>query len=43
MQAWEVCSTSEGIAAGIDSFANAYEDGGIEPKEYMGRFLKSKQ
>jgi enoyl-CoA hydratase/carnithine racemase len=43
MQAWEDCSTSEGIAAGIDSFANAYEDGGIEPKEYMGRFLESKQ
>ena len=43
MQAWEDCSVSEGITAGIDSFARAYEDGGIEPKEYMGRFLKSKR
>ncbi|GAB7334267.1 hypothetical protein MBLNU13_g06305t1 [Cladosporium sp. NU13] len=43
MQAWEDCSASEGIAAGIDSFAQAYEDGGVEPKEYMGRFLKSKK
>ena len=43
MQFWEDCSASEGIAAGIDSFASAYEDGGVEPKEYMGRFLKSKK
>jgi enoyl-CoA hydratase/carnithine racemase len=43
MQAWEDCSASEGIAAGIDSFANAYEDGGVEPKGYMGRFLKGRK
>ena len=43
MQTWEDCSASEGIAAGVDSFANAYEDGGVEPKEYMGRFLKGRQ
>ncbi|KAM0700418.1 hypothetical protein Q7P35_012139 [Cladosporium inversicolor] len=43
MQTWEDCSVSEGITAGIESFANAYEDGGLEPKEYMGRFLKSKK
>lgn len=43
MQVWEDCSASEGIAAGIDSFASAYEDGGVEPKEYMGRFLKGKK
>lgn len=43
MQVWEDCSASGGIAAGIDSFAKAYEDGGVEPKEYMGRFLKSKK
>lgn len=43
MRVWEDCSTSEGIEAGIDSFADAYEDGGAEPKEYMGRFLKSKK
>ena len=43
MQAWEDCSASEGITAGIESFASAYEDGGVEPKEYMGRFLKSKK
>lgn len=43
MQIWEDSSAREGIAAGIDSFANAYRDGGVEPKEYMGRFLKSKR
>lgn len=42
MQKWEDCSVSEGVAAGIDSFANAYKHGGQEPKEYMGRFLKKK-
>jgi enoyl-CoA hydratase/carnithine racemase len=42
MQVWEDCSASEGIVAGIDSFANAYEDGGVEPKEYMGRFVRRK-
>jgi enoyl-CoA hydratase/carnithine racemase len=42
MQVWEDCSTSDGVAAGIDSFANAYKDGGVEPKKYMGKFLKSK-
>ena len=43
MQVWEDCSASKGIAAGIDSFAKAYEDGGVEPKEYMGRFLKGRK
>jgi enoyl-CoA hydratase/carnithine racemase len=42
MQVWDDCSASDGIAAGIDSFAKAYEDGGVEPKGYMGRFLKGK-
>lgn len=40
IQKWEECSASEGIAAGIDSFSNAYADGGYEPKAYMGHFLK---
>jgi len=39
---WEDCSTSEGIAAGIDSFANAYKYGADEPREYMGRFMRNK-
>lgn len=43
MQDWEDCSASGGIRAGIDSFARAYEDGGFEPKVYMGRFLKGKK
>ena len=42
MRKWEDCPTSEAIAAGIDSFANAYKYGGIEPREYMGRFLRNK-
>lgn len=43
MQSWEDTSASEGIAAGIDSFANAYEDGGVEPKQYMGEFSGGKR
>jgi enoyl-CoA hydratase/carnithine racemase len=42
MRKWEDCSTSEGIAAGIDSFSNAYKYGADEPREYMGRFLRKK-
>jgi enoyl-CoA hydratase/carnithine racemase len=42
MRKWEDCSTSEGIAAGINSFANAYKYGADEPREYMGRFLRNK-
>jgi enoyl-CoA hydratase/carnithine racemase len=42
MRKWEDCSTSEGNAAGIDSFASAYKYGADEPREYMGRFLRNK-
>ena len=42
MRKWEDCLTSEGIAAGIVSFASAYKYGADEPGEYMGRFLRNK-
>jgi enoyl-CoA hydratase/carnithine racemase len=42
MRKWEDCSTSDGITAGIDSFANAYKYGADEPREHMGRFLRGK-
>ena len=42
MQKWENCSVDEGIMAGVDAYAEAYEDGGKEPKEIMGKFLKRK-
>jgi enoyl-CoA hydratase/carnithine racemase len=42
MRKWEDCSVSEGIAAGIDSFSNAYKYGADEPRDYMGRFLRNK-
>jgi hypothetical protein len=32
MQKWENCSVEEGIMAGVDAYAEAYEDGGREPK-----------
>ena len=43
MQRWENGTLEEGIQAGIDAFAEAYEDGGKEPKEMMGRFLNRKR
>ena len=43
MQKWENCSTDEGIRAGADAYAEAYEDGGREPKEMMGKFLNRKK
>ncbi|EME89526.1 uncharacterized protein MYCFIDRAFT_210123 [Pseudocercospora fijiensis CIRAD86] len=29
----------EGIEEGVEAFAGAFEDGGLEPREFMGRFL----
>jgi enoyl-CoA hydratase len=43
MQKWENCSVEEGIMAGVDAYAEAYEDGGREPKEMMGKFLSRKK
>ena len=43
MQKWENCSVDEGIMAGVDAYAEAYEDGGKEPKVMMGRFLNRKK
>ncbi|CAK1354390.1 uncharacterized protein RHO25_001809 [Cercospora beticola] len=38
MMRWEDCSVAEGIQAGIDEFALAFEaNGGQEPREYMVR------
>lgn len=39
MQRWENCSVDEGIEAGVEAFAKAFDDGGKEPKELMGKFL----
>jgi enoyl-CoA hydratase/carnithine racemase len=43
MQKWENCSVEEGIMAGVDAYAEAYEDGGKEPKEMMRKFLNRKK
>ena len=44
MQRWENCSTmEESIQAGVTAFAQAYEDGGREPKEMMRRFRERKK
>jgi enoyl-CoA hydratase/carnithine racemase len=43
MQKWESRSVEEGIMAGVDAFAEAFEDGGREPKEMMGKFLNRKK
>lgn len=40
MQEWENVSVDQGILAGVEAFAQAYEDGGQEPKEYMGKLFK---
>ncbi|TKA27606.1 hypothetical protein B0A50_04438 [Salinomyces thailandicus] len=38
MQRWENCSVDEGVEAGVEAFAAAFEDGGVEAREFMGRF-----
>ena len=43
MQKWENCSAEEGILAGVDAYAEAYEDGGQEPKLMMKNFLCRKK
>ncbi|KAK4548124.1 hypothetical protein LTR36_009993 [Oleoguttula mirabilis] len=39
MQKWENSSVDEGIEAGADAFAEAFTDGGKEPKAFMARFV----
>ena len=43
MQSWENSTVDEGIQAGVEALAEAFEDGGKEPKELMGRFLGRKR
>jgi len=43
IQKWENCSAEKGIMARVDAYAEAYEDGGREPKEMMEKFLKRKR
>lgn len=43
MQTWENVSTDDGIMAGVDAFADAFEDGGIEPHEMMSKFVNRKR
>jgi len=43
MQQWENCSVDEGVRAGVEAFGERFEDGGLEPKEFMGRFLGRKR
>ena len=43
MQRWENCSVEEGIEEGARAYAEAFEDGGVEPKEFMGRFVGRKR
>ena len=39
MQKWENVGVDEGVAAGVEAFGEAYEDGGVEPRELMGKFV----
>ncbi|EMC94678.1 hypothetical protein BAUCODRAFT_60051, partial [Baudoinia panamericana UAMH 10762] len=43
MQRWENSTIDEGIAAGVEAFGEAYEAGGKEPREHMGRFINRKK
>lgn len=43
MQKWENCTTEEAIGAGVESFAHAFADGGTEPRELMGQFVRRKR
>lgn len=43
MLQWENSSVDEGIEAGVEAFAAAFEDGGEEPRALMGRFVDRKR
>jgi len=43
VQTWEEHDYDSGIKAGITAFAEMYEDGGVEPKEYMKIFTERKK
>jgi enoyl-CoA hydratase/carnithine racemase len=43
IRSWESCGVKEGIEQGIESFADSWKDGGIEPKAMMGKFLTRKR
>ena len=43
MQRWENCGVEDGIEAGAVAYAEAFVDGGKEPKEFMGRFVGRKR
>ena len=40
IKVWEESHVTEGIEAGVDSFASMFNDGGSEPRTYMGAFLE---
>lgn len=39
MQQWEHEGVESGIQAGVEALAETFRDGGVEPRELMGRFL----
>lgn len=43
MQKWENSTVDEGIQAGVEALAEAFEDGGQEPRELMEKFLNRKR
>lgn len=43
MQSWENGTVEEGIQTGLEAFAEAYRDGGKEPKEFMAKFIDRKR
>lgn len=43
IQSWEDLSTKEAIEAGVEAFAQAYEDDGKEPKEFLAKFISRKR
>ena len=43
MLGWEEGTVSQGIEAGVEAFAQAFEDGGVEPRRMMGAFLGRKR
>lgn len=43
MQKWENSNIDEAVQAGVHALADAFSDGGNEPKTYMGKFLNRKR
>ncbi|KAF2479641.1 ClpP/crotonase-like domain-containing protein [Neohortaea acidophila] len=43
MQKWENTTAEQAVQAGVEALAASFADGGVEPREYMAKFLNRKR